>query len=295
MDRKNIFAISVAYLGVVLIWSTTPLAIKWSGEDVGFLFGISLRMMIGATLALLLTFIMFKKLPLHRQALAVYMAAGLAIFGAMLPVYWGAQYISSGLISVVFGLTPMVTALLAARLLNEQSLTGMKIIGALCGVIGLLLIFSDQIKLGDYAAWGIAAVLLSVLLHSASSVIIKRLDAQLPALIVTTGGLVFSLPLFLIVYSVFVGELPAHMPLRALGSIVYLGVMGSVVGFVSYYFLLARLQTSTVALITLITPVTALWVGYAFNSESLGVMVVIGSSFVLFGLIVHQWGGRLSG
>ena len=85
------------------------------------------------------------------------------------------------------------------------------------------------------------------------------------------------------------------MPLRALSSIVYLGVMGSVVGFVSYYFLLARLQTSTVALITLITPVTALWVGYAFNSESLGVMVVTGSSFVLFGLIVHQWGGRLSG
>lgn len=46
-----------AYISVVLLWSTTPLAIKWSGEGPGYLFGATGRMTIGALcvgLALLL-------------------------------------------------------------------------------------------------------------------------------------------------------------------------------------------------------------------------------------------------
>ena len=41
-----------AYISVVLIWATTPLAIQWSSQSVGFLFGISSRMILGAILAL---------------------------------------------------------------------------------------------------------------------------------------------------------------------------------------------------------------------------------------------------
>ena len=286
---------SIAFVGVVLIWSTTPLAIKWSGEDVGFLFGVSLRMLIGAMLALLLTLIYYRRLPLHRKALHVYFAAGSAIFGAMLAVYWGAQFISSGLISVVFGLTPMFTALLAARFLHEQSLTLFKIMGSLLGVAGLAIIFSEQLGLGIHAVWGISAVLVSVMLHSASAIWIKYLDAKLPALVVTTGGLLFSLPFFMLVYLMFPVSLPNELPSRAIWSIVYLGVMGSVVGFVSYYFLLENLRASTVALITLITPVVALFIGRTLNDELLTQSIWIGTGLVLIGLALHQWGRKLIG
>ncbi|MET0109749.1 MAG: hypothetical protein ABW084_12685 [Candidatus Thiodiazotropha sp.] len=46
-------SVPAAYLGIVLIWGTTPLAIKWSGEGVGYLFGVTGRMVIGVILALL--------------------------------------------------------------------------------------------------------------------------------------------------------------------------------------------------------------------------------------------------
>ena len=40
-------SVPAAYLGVIIIWSTTPLAIKWSGDDVGFQFGVAARMLVG--------------------------------------------------------------------------------------------------------------------------------------------------------------------------------------------------------------------------------------------------------
>lgn len=294
MDKPKAVTIIIAYFTVVLIWSTTPLAIKWSAEGVGFMFAITARMLIGASLALLLALLWYRRLPMHASARQVYGIAGIAIFGAMTAVYWGAQYISSGLVSVIFGMTPIVTSLLAARILYEQSITGFKIVGALSGIAGLAVIFSEQLHLGEQASMGILAVLLSVLLHSASSVGIKRVDAKLPALVVTSGGLLVSLPLFIVTFLLVPESLPQSFPSRAIWAIVYLGVMGSVVGFVCYYFILQNLAASTVALITLLTPVTALWLGHFFNDEELSVYIWAGTCLVLLGLGVHQWGAMLT-
>lgn len=294
MELKKAYLLVSAYLLVVVIWSTTPLAIKWSGESVGFVFGVSARMLIGTLLALALTLIYFKKLPMHGAAIKVYMASTLVIFGAMTITYWGAQFISSGLISIVFGLTPIITAWMASRLLHENSLTLPKILGSLLGLFGLLVVFFEQIQLGSQALMGLGAVFLAVMLHSMSSVLIKYVDAKLPALIVTTGGLLFSLPLFLILYVFFAEPLPTVIPARPIWSVIYLGVMGSVVGFVSFYYVLSHLQASTVALITLLTPVAALWLGYVLNNEPLSWMIVIGTLLVLSGLVIHQWSSKLS-
>lgn len=293
MEKSKLVTIVLAYFAVVLIWSTTPLAIKWSGEGVGFMFAVTARMLIGAGLALLLTLLWYGGLPLHRKARQVYLIAGIAIFGAMTLVYWGAQYIPSGLISVVFGLTPIVTSWLAARFLHEMSFTGFKIIGALLGVAGLGVIFSDQLDMGEQAFIGIFAVLVSVLLHSSSAVGIKRVDAKLPALVITSGGLLASLPFFILVFLLLPDSIPESFPLRSIWAIVYLGVMGSVVGFVSYYFILQNLAASTVALITLMTPVVALWLGHIFNDEIVSIYVWAGTVLVLLGLGIHQWGGVL--
>ncbi len=49
MRTKKRFTVSVpaAFIGVVFIWSTTPLAIKWSSDGAGFLFGVGARMLLG--------------------------------------------------------------------------------------------------------------------------------------------------------------------------------------------------------------------------------------------------------
>ena len=75
-----------AYCGVVIIWSTTPLAIKWSGEGPGYLFGVTGRMIIGAALCVALLALLRVEFPWHKRARRTYLAASLAFYGAMLSV-----------------------------------------------------------------------------------------------------------------------------------------------------------------------------------------------------------------
>jgi len=287
-SKYHSLLIVAAYCVVIMIWSTTPIAVKWSGEGVSYLFGILVRMSIGSVLAIILVLIKYKKLPMNRSARKVYVASALAIFGGMMPVYWGAQYIPSGLISVIFGVSPIVTGYLAWRFLQENSFSVLKVIGSLSGLLGLLVIFYKGLSVGEDYMYGVGAMLLAVVLHSISAVWIKSIKIELPALSLVAGGLLFSMPLFFTVYLVFSPPLPTEIPLKAIWSIIYLGVVGSVVGFVCYYYLLKHLPASSVALITLITPVSALWIGHAVNNEVISASIYLGTVFVLAGLVLHQ-------
>ena len=291
---NNKILIPVAFSMVTIIWATTPLTIKWSGNGVHFLFGIMLRMGIGTVLAVILALLIHRKLAFDRRACKLYSAVALALFAGMLPVYWAAQTVSSGLISVIFGVTPIITGYLAWRFIHEQGFGGVKILGMLSGLAGLISIFMGSTLMGVGYVYGVAAVVLAVILHSVSSVWIKSMKSDMPAIMMVAGGLLFAMPLFAAVYLIFAPPLVDVIPLKALWSIVYLGVIGSVVGFVCYYYLLKHLPASTVALITLITPVLALWIGYVFESEKVSFNVYVGTVLVLTGMALHQWGDFLS-
>lgn len=286
-------SVPAAYLGMIIIWSTTPLAIKWSGDGVGFLFGVSARMLLGAIVCSLIMAILSRKLPLHRDAVHTYVAAGVGIFGAMMCVYWGAQFIPSGLISVLFGLTPIMTGLLAICWLHEDALTVRKITGIMFGIIGLVVIFGSGIEFGNQAGYGILAVLVAVVIHSISTVWVKAINAKLPALEVVNGGLLVAAPAYLATWWLFEGAWPEVMPTRALLSISYLALFGSVLGFIMFYYVLKHIDASRVALVTLITPVVALFIGQILNNESIAPVVWIGTCCILIGMSIYQWGSRL--
>lgn len=286
-------SVPAAFLGVVLIWSTTPLAIQWSSEGWGYLFGISGRMMLGAVVCAVLLQILKPGLPWHREARNTYFAAGIAIYGAMLSVYWGAQFVPSGLIAVLYGLNPLLTGVAAALLLGEKSFTPGKLLGMAMGFAGLLSIFSADIMLDENAWQGVLAILFSVTMHSVSGVWVKRIGGGLPGLTVTSGGLFVVAPLFLLTWIIFDGKLPTTMTAQAGWSIVYLGVFGSALGFTLYFYLLRKMEANRVSLITLLTPVLALMLGSSLNGETVSREVLLGSCLIVFGLVSHLWGDRL--
>jgi drug/metabolite transporter (DMT)-like permease len=286
-------SVPAAFLGVILIWATTPLAIQWSSEGGGFLFGVAARMWLGALFCLAFMGLFSVPLRRDRAALRTYLAAGLGIFGAMSCVYWSAQFIPSGLISVLYGLTPMVTGLLAALWLQERAFSPAHSVGMLLGFGGLLVIFGQGLVDKHVAVPGMLGVLLSVLLHSTSSVWVKRIGAGVPALAVTGGGLLVAAPLYLLTWLALDGHAPSHLTARAGCAILYLSLMGSVVGFVMFYYLLKQVTASRVALITLVTPVIALGLGQTLNGEHIAPRIWIGTALILAGLVVHQWGGRV--
>ncbi|MGD8590379.1 MAG: DMT family transporter [Chromatiales bacterium] len=285
-------SVPAAYLGVILIWSTTPLAIKWSGEGVGYLFGVTGRMLIGVVLAMLVLRLMRLRLSWGVTARQTYLAAGLGIYLAMTAIYWSAQLIPSGWVAVVFGLAPIVTGVMARLWLTERGLTPVRLAAILVALTGLGVIFTSGLHAGGQMVLGLAGVLFSVLCHSASAVWIKRLNAGLHGLVVAAGGLLVATPLFLLTWLLQDGDLPTVtlVQTRTLWAIVYLGVIGSVLGFALYYYVLRHVETTRVALITLVTPVIALIIGQWLNGESVPLEVWLGTSLILLGLLIFELG-----
>ncbi|MEN8214815.1 MAG: DMT family transporter [Pseudomonadota bacterium] len=164
--------------------------------------------------------------------------------------------------------------------------------GMLLGLIGLGLIFNTELKMEADNVKGLLAILIAVFLHSFSAVWIKRLNVSISPLAMTGGGLLIALPLYGITWILLGESLPENLTARTLLSVVYLGIFGSVLGFILYYYILKQIDAKRVALITLITPITALFLGQYLNGEIIHATVWLGAAVVLGGLGLFQWGER---
>ncbi|MBF0152685.1 MAG: DMT family transporter [Magnetococcales bacterium] len=282
----------MAFALVTLIWGSTPLAVQWSQGGVDYLFAVTARIAIGAVLFLLLIPWLQRRPVTFRQLVIVSAIAGLNLFASMLCVYWGARFIPSGWISVLFGLGPVLTGIMAALWLKEP-FTLDKWIGSLFGLGGLAIIFGQGGALGEQTMVGVAALVLAVVIYSAGNIGIKRWGEGVSPLWITAGSLWFALPLYGLSLWLSGTPWPEGIPLRAEAAILYLGLIANGVGFVSFYYLLSRVSAANAVLVTLSAPVFALWIGYAFNHETLRGGVIPGTILILGGLSFFQWGSPL--
>ena len=284
-------SIPAAYLGVILIWSTTPLAIQWSAQGTGFSFAVMARMLIGLAVCWLLLAATRTAFPFTPAARRLYALSGLSLFVSMLLTYWGALHVPSGLISVIYGLSPLMTGVFAALWLSERTLTPLRLAGLALALAGLWLIFGQPGPGDDtHASWATLAVVAGMLTQTLGLVGIKRINLRISSLALTCGSLSVASPLFVLAW--VLGEaarLPAQPPLEATAAIVYLGLMGSVVGFTLYYYIIKHLDAGRVALIMLVTPVTALLLGQTLNNEFIPAMGWAGIALIGAGLVLYEW------
>ena len=281
--------ISAAYIAIIIIWSTTPLAIQWSSEGEP-LFSVTVRMIIGVLGSLVLAKVMKLNLPLDKNAKQLYLVSGLSTYLVMAIVYWSAQYIPSGWISVIFGLSPIITGLFAYMFAQEESLSRSKIIGMLLGFVGLAMVFSSGLQIDRSAIWGISGTFIAVTITSSSSVWIKHLSQQgeTSGLAITIGGLIVSIPFFILTTMFFTNDWLPTLSNKAWLFIVYLGLVGTTLGFTLYYFLLRHISATRVALIMLITPVNCLLIGSWLNNEPIVFNVWLGALMICTGLFFYE-------
>jgi drug/metabolite transporter (DMT)-like permease len=283
-------SVPAAYLGIILIWSTTPLGIQWSAQGAGFSFAVMARMLIGLAVCLFLLRATRTAFPFTPAARQLYLISGLSIFVAMLLTYWGALHIPSGLISVIFGLSPLVTGVFAALWLSERTLTPLRLTGLALALGGLWVIFGQPWPGDGRATLGTAAVVAGMTVQALGLVWIKRLNVRMSSLAITTGSLAVATPLFVLAWGVADAvQLPPDITPRAGMAIVYLGLFGSVVGFTLYYYVIKHLDAGRVALIMLVTPVTALLLGQMLNAESIPRSGWAGIALIGAGLLLYEW------
>jgi drug/metabolite transporter (DMT)-like permease len=283
--------VSIAYMIVLLIWSTTPLAIVWSSETINPTMAVLLRMLIAVVLGGLIIVTRKIAFPWHKKAVRLYAFSALGIFGGMSFSYLAAGYLSSGVLSLVFGLAPAFSAILARRILAEPKISILRKLSMTLSFAGLGLVCANNLSLSSDSVYGFMFVLIAVFLFSLSSVLVKSVSLAIHPMATTVGALALSMPLFLINWLILDGSLDtSHWEPRSIWATLYLGIFGSLIGFVAYFFVLQRLTASTVALITLITPVIALSLGAVLNDEVIHSQLVFGALLVISGLAMYHWG-----
>ena len=282
-------SVAIAYITVIVLWGTTPLAVQWSAQGIDMVFALCLRTLIGLIMTGGWMYWRGERISLEPAALKLYAVSLLGGVGAMSAIYWSSRYIASGLISVLFGLAPIIGGIFASLWLSERFLHIRRIAGVVCALAGLVIIFHQELNLGGESWKGVLGAFTGVVLYSLSTVWIKRLGGQYSVLSVNAGSLLASFTVLFLVWLAGGGEWPAQTSSRNLAAILYLGVFGSFIGFVSYYYVLRRLRTSTTLLVTLVTPVIALGLGWVLNGERLHQGVWLGCALVMAGLLVYLW------
>ena len=188
--------IFVSYVAILCIWSTTPLGIKWSNSSLSFGSAITLRMVLALLCCAVCLKVSRQPLIVQRRDWWVFMAGALGLFPNMLIVYWSAQYISSGLMSVLLGFLPFFAGLFAWLLLRENILSPARGFALIMALSGLWLIHCDQLALSAQAVKGVLGMLVVAAIWGASSVWVKSLGVDIQPLRQSTGALLIATPCF---------------------------------------------------------------------------------------------------
>lgn len=279
---------ATSYGLVVLIWSTTPLTIHWSNSSLSFVTAVTSRM----TLAFLICFALLKlnRQPLirHRRDWLVFMASGLGLFPNMLLTYCAAQYIPSGLMSVLFGILPFFVGIFSWIILKENNFTPARIIALIMAVSGLAIIHFDQLQVGPKAVFGVTLLMLVCLIWGLSSVWVKQFGENIEPLRQCTGSLLVSLPGFFLCWWLLDGTLPEVVDQKSMFGVAYLVIFGSVISHTLYFRVLQGFSVTTVALIPLMTPILAILWGHLLEGEVLNPASMTGAGLILLSLTVYQ-------
>jgi len=280
---KTIFV----WLLLCLIWGTTWFFIKIGLRDLPPISFAYIRF-ISAVL-ILLVIISFQKIPLPKtlRDWKLLVATGFLQFGFNYSmVFWGEQYISSGLAAVLQAMIPAFGLLTAWIHLPDEKITGRKILAVTLGICGVAIIFTEQLYVNNFMAFiACVAIVAGAFAAAESSVLTKTFGASLHPVTLVFGQMTCGIfPLVLI--GVFKEGNPINFnwTLNASVAVFYLTIVGTVIAFWLYYWLLNRVESSKAMTIALVTPLVAVIVGAIALDEKLPPQTFSGGILILTGI-----------
>lgn len=282
------------YATVVLIWGTAWVVVKFQIGTVPPEASVAYRIGIAAAFMFFWAFV--KRLPLRfsiRDHLFM-MLQGILIFSCnFFLFYLAAAHIATGLIAVICSTASAMTMLLNALLLRSRPPLHF-ITGAVVGVVGISLIFHDELANFSYQSGTGLGFLLSLggtFCFSLGSIVSARNRAAGLSVCGNTGWAMLYGVLLLCIFVVLRGHHFTLDPaLSYMVSLLYLSIIGSVVAFAAYFALLSRIATEQAAYITVLFPVVALIMSTLFEGYQWTVFSGLGVLLTLVGntLVLHR-------
>ncbi len=284
MKSKHWFA----FILLAVIWSSSFLWIKIAVQELSPFMMVAYRTLFGALVGLLA--IVLTRTPLPRQrsvwiALAVLGLTNVAIPFAL--ITWGEQSIDSAVASILNATVPLFTFLIANVFLDDDRLTLPRILGLMIGFGGVIILLIKDLQPGSHnSIWGQAAVLLAAIFYAGSMVYARLKTDRVPGLVRGILPLVSATTLSWVGAAIFEG--PIRLPVLPITwlAVIWLGVLGSGLAFILWYYLLQEVGPTRAALVTYTMPLGGVLLGVIFLKEPLSWNLALGGLLIVISVIM---------
>jgi drug/metabolite transporter (DMT)-like permease len=281
----------IALLALYIVWGSTYLAIRFAVETIPPFMSAGMRFLVSGAILLIWRRAAGDAMPTKRQWISTAIVGILLLLGGNGLVSFAEQRIASGIAALIVGTVPLWLVLIEALRPGGVRPTPVAILGLLIGFGGIyLLVGPTELNAASmqFDTIGIGAVILASFLWSIGSIYSRGADMPASTLM-TTGAEMLTGSAALFVVSGLLGEW-RNFDLAAVSTqswlgLAYLITFGSLIGFVSYGWLLKNAPVSLVATYAYVNPLVAVFLGAWLADETLNARILV-AGLVIIGSVV---------
>ncbi len=287
--KRYDFRTILAFFAIYVIWGSTFLAIRTAVLLAPPWFCAGVRFVAAGTALFVFALMRGARMPSGREWRSLGIIGGLMFSLTYGALFWGQQYVPSGITAVLESTLPAMTVLLEVFVLRQQKFRWSMLLAVTLGFCGVTLtmfksghstfggfgVFPCLVILAGSASWSLGAVLTRSLALPKSRLLTAGAEMML-------GGGV------LLMASLLAGELHPFpvIPVKARWALVYLIVAGSIAGYTAFVWLLERMPASRVASHAFVNPIVALALGYFVASEEITLETLLGAGLVIGSVVL---------
>lgn len=283
-DRLKL-KIWIALVALYLVWGSTYLGMRITVETIPPFVQGAIRFFISGVIIFVWQRVMGAPLPTARQWISCAIIGNLLLIGGNGLVSWAEQTIPSGIAALVIAAVPMFMVIMESLRPRGHKPTLKAFIGLCVGFVGIYILVAPtglQHKALDLA--GVIALLSACVFWSIGSVYSKAADVPESAFM-TTAAEMLTGSVGLLLMSLFTNELQTWnvtlVSAHSIYALTYLILIGSMIGFGSYIWLLKHAPISLVATYAYVNPVVAVLLGAWILNEPLDPHIWIATAIIV--------------
>lgn len=287
------FKIILSFAVIYIVWGSTFTAIKWGLDTFPPFMLAGLRFFVAG-----IAFFIIAKgkgiLEMNKKEISREMLIGILLTTANAGVCWSEQYLSSGVAALIVGAIPVMFMVVNWLSFEKKAPHISAIFGVLVGIFGIVLISTD----GESSAssWMVVgALILANCSWVIGSLMIRTSDTK-HAYFPRAAVQLISGSVFLFITSFLMGE--RSVPLSEVGlpgyaSVAYLALIGTILAYTCYSYLLKNVRTEITSTYALVNPLVAMIFGVMFLNEPFTVKIAISTALILLSVVLVLYGNQM--
>jgi drug/metabolite transporter (DMT)-like permease len=286
----------IAFAIVSLVWGSTWLVIKYQISAIPPGWTITWRFLVASVAMIVLTLVRGESLRLGRRGQIVAMLLGLLQFCANYQfVYFAELHLTSGIVAVIYALLLVPNAALSAVLLKTP-VSGRFMAGSLVAILGIVLLLlheGQHASMGGAVGLGVALSMAGLLAASGGNVLqASRFAEGIGGVPLMAWAMIWGAAIDAAIALVFDGAPSWDPQPHYWAGVAYLAIIGSVVTFPLYHFLIRGMGAGPAAYTSVVTPVVAMGLSTAFEGYRWDGLAAGGAVLAMAGLLIALGGRR---